>query len=107
MKADEGKEEEEDGGSRTAQEWLSSLLKGTPMPVGPQPKAEPEPQGEAKPAAEQPPAGGPATAQDPAAVQGPGTAQATGIPGLFELTVNTKLSEEPQVKYWVQLPAAV
>src|SRR5262249_8006955 len=32
------------------------------------------------------------------------TAQATAIPGLFELTVTTHLSEEPQVKYWVHLP---
>jgi predicted esterase len=69
----------------------SSLLKGTPKPIGPQPKNEPEPPAEAPP----PP---------PAPAPGTGTAQATGVPGLFELTVNTKLSEDPLVKYWVQLP---
>ncbi len=70
----------------------SSLLKGTPKPIGPQPKNEPEPQADVPP----PP--------PPAPAPGTGTAQATGVPGLFELTVNTKLSEDPLVKYWVQLP---
>lgn len=45
------------------------------------------------PAATPPPAGGGAAA----------AAQAT-IPGLIELTASTGLSEEPEVRYWVQLP---
>ncbi len=67
----------------------SSLLKGTPKPIGPQPKNEPEPPVEVPP---------------PPPAPSSGAAQATGVPGLYELTVNTKLSEDPLVKYWVQLP---
>lgn len=69
----------------------SSLLKGTPKAVvPPQPKSEPQPPAEeAKPAIEPPKAG---------------AAVATPIPGLYELSVNTKLSEDPRAKYWVQLP---
>jgi predicted esterase len=28
----------------------------------------------------------------------------TGVAGLFELTVKSRLSEDPEIKYWVQLP---
>ena len=34
----------------------------------------------------------------------PYTVQATGIPGLFELSVDAGMSEMPQVTYWVQVP---
>jgi hypothetical protein len=33
-----------------------------------------------------------------------GAAQATAVPGLYKLMVNSKLSEEPLITYWVQLP---
>lgn len=41
----------------------------------------------------------PGAAAAPAADAGP-----TAIAGLFELTVSTGLSEEPEIRYWVQLP---
>ncbi len=92
----EDTKKESDGGDACAppkdKDEGSSLLKGTPKPIGPQPKNEPEGPAEAPPPP--PPAPQPGTA----------TAQATGVPGLFELTVNTKLSDDPLVKYWVQLP---
>jgi predicted esterase len=56
------------------------------------------------------PAAGPAksepaaTEEEPPQPRAGGTAQATGVPGLFELTVNSNLPEDPQIKYWVQLP---
>jgi predicted esterase len=72
----------------------SALLKGRPKAVGPMPKTEPEPE---------PPPIPPETKAtvEPAAASPVAIA---GIPGLYELTVDTGMSEEPQVKYWVQVP---
>ncbi|HMC10876.1 MAG TPA: peptidase [Pirellulaceae bacterium] len=89
-KPPEDKAKEDDTGSCAPPKEDSSLLKGTPKPVGPQqPQNEPEPPVVAKPAVEAP------------AVS---AAQATAVPGLYKLTVNSKLSEEPQITYWVQVP---
>jgi predicted esterase len=90
-KQDENKKEG-DGSDECAppKDDASSLLKGTPKPIGPQPKNEPDVPPEVPPLPPAPPSAG--------------AAQATGVPGLFELTVSTKLSEDPLVKYWVQLP---
>jgi predicted esterase len=84
-----GSDEEGAGCGGAPKEDDSALLKRNQKAAAPEPKREPAaPQVEVQPP-QQPP---------------PGSAQATATPGLFELTVTTHLSEEPQVKYWVQLP---
>jgi predicted esterase/tetratricopeptide (TPR) repeat protein len=74
--------------------------------AGDQPSEQPPP----RPAgADQPPGAPPPGPMAPAAAPPPagggGEAAAAGaIPGLIELTVPTGLAEEPEVRYWVQLP---
>jgi pimeloyl-ACP methyl ester carboxylesterase len=66
----------------------SALLKGAPAPAGTAPKS----------------ALAPAAADAKPAEKAPAAAQATETPGLYAVTVKTNLPEDPQVKYWVQLP---
>jgi predicted esterase len=82
----------------------------------PAPGAAPEEGGECAPKDKEDDAAllkGPATPPAPKAVVEPPVnenapaqtaAAGTGIPGLFELTVKSNLSEEPEFKYWVQVP---
>jgi predicted esterase len=67
----------------------AALLKGAAKPAALEPQNEAAPQVPEKTASPEPRAG---------------NAKSTGVPGLYELTVSSGLSEYPQMKYWVQLP---
>jgi len=86
-----------DPGGDCAPKDDSNILSGAPQPAAsglPKAKAAPEPKAEDK-VVSPPPAASPPGELQPA--------PDTGIPGLFELTVKG-LPEEPQIKFWVQLP---